>query len=208
MLRARSPAPEVSLRPTGNDRSADPAAARWAATAVDPQGCTVGLVAPGYRRLVPSLVLVCILTTGGCGAGTPPPAPPEAGYGGATTAAPPPGEDALPAPARGDTRLWIGPELAECVGVGPQKCMLVREGPEADWEYFYGGIDGFTYAEGTSYVIDVIITEVEDPPADGSSLHYRLTRLLESRPVDPSSWRRDEADRLPAPLPAPEPVEG
>lgn len=32
------------------------------------------------------------------------------------------------------------------------------------------------------YVLEVEITEVKDPPADGSSLHYRLVRTVESTP--------------------------
>lgn len=116
---------------------------------------------------MPNLLLVCVLTTGGrSGDGAPPdgsgpvaPAPPEAA----------------------DTRLWIGPELVDCTGVGPQKCMLVRHGPYGEWEYFYSGIEEFTHVEGTSYVIDVVVTEIEDPPADGSSLHYRLVEVLESQ---------------------------
>ncbi|MCE2527779.1 MAG: DUF4377 domain-containing protein [Actinomycetia bacterium] len=79
-------------------------------------------------------------------------------------------------------RLWIAPELADCVGVGPQKCMLVKESVDAEWEFFYDGIKGFTYTEGVSYILDVEIFEVTDPPADASSLEYRLVRIVESTP--------------------------
>ena len=85
-------------------------------------------------------------------------------------------------PSGRQARMWIAPELVDCVGVGPQKCMLVRESEDAEWEFFYGGIEGFTYTEGVSYVLDVEIFEVEDPPADGSSLEYRLVEIVESTP--------------------------
>ena len=73
-------------------------------------------------------------------------------------------------------RMWVGPDLVDCVGVGPQKCMLVKESEGTDWEFFYDGIEGFDHVEGVSYVLEVEITEVKDPPADASSLHYRLLR--------------------------------
>ena len=80
-------------------------------------------------------------------------------------------------------RMWVGPDLVDCVGVGPQKCLLVKESEEADWEFFYDGIEGFDHIEGVSYVLEVEITEIEDPPADASSLHHRLVRIVESTPT-------------------------
>lgn len=83
------------------------------------------------------------------------------------------------ATAEESTRLWIGPELVECEGVAPMMCMLVAESEDGEYEYFYDEIAGFDYQEGTSYVIDVEITEVEDPPADASSLQYTLVEIIE-----------------------------
>ena len=77
-------------------------------------------------------------------------------------------------------RMWIGPDVVDCVGVGPRKCLLVKESENADWEFFYDGIEGFTHIEGVSYVLDVEITEIEDPPADASSLDYRLVQVVEA----------------------------
>lgn len=79
-------------------------------------------------------------------------------------------------------RLWIGPEVVDCVGVGPRQCLLVKESEDAEWEFFYDQIEGFTYVEGASYVVEVEITQVEDPPADASSVSYRLIRVVESVP--------------------------
>ena len=81
-----------------------------------------------------------------------------------------------------EVRMWIGPDRVDCVGVGPLKCLLVKESEDTDWEFFYDGIEGFTYVEGVSYVLDVEITQVKDPPADGSSLYYRLVRVVEATP--------------------------
>ena len=77
------------------------------------------------------------------------------------------------------TRLWIGPERVECEGVAPMMCLQVAESEDGDYQLFYDTIEGFDYQEGTSYVIDVSITEVEDPPADASSLQYTLVEIVE-----------------------------
>lgn len=81
--------------------------------------------------------------------------------------------------------LYVGPTTVDCVGVGPQRCLLVREKPEEEWRYFYGGILGFTHEPGYSYVLRVERRRVANPPADGSSLEYRLRRIL-SRAAAPA----------------------
>ena len=75
--------------------------------------------------------------------------------------------------------LYVDSKLVDCVGVGPQKCMLVREDLNSDWNMFYDKIEGFDYQEGIQYKLEVMITKVENPPADGSSLKYTLSNLLE-----------------------------
>ena len=77
------------------------------------------------------------------------------------------------------TRLWIGPERVECEGMAPMTCLQVAESEDGDYQLFYDTIEAFDYQEGTSYVIDVSITEVENPPADASSLQYTLVEVVE-----------------------------
>ena len=77
------------------------------------------------------------------------------------------------------TRLWIGPERVECEGVAPMMCLQVAESEDGNYQLFYDTIEGFDNQEGTSYVIDVSITEVENPPADASSLQYTLVKIVE-----------------------------
>jgi hypothetical protein len=86
------------------------------------------------------------------------------------------------APGANVRTLYVSPETAECVGVGPQTCLLVREAPTAAWELFYDRIEGFTHVPGTAYTLEVEVTAVPDPPADASSLRYRLLRVLGARP--------------------------
>lgn len=76
------------------------------------------------------------------------------------------------------TRMWIGPELIECEGVAPMMCMQVAYSQDEPYELFYEQIKGFDFQSGTSYVIDVEITEVENPPADASSLEYTLVEVI------------------------------
>ena len=79
-------------------------------------------------------------------------------------------------------RMWIAPELAECTGVGPMECMQVAYEEGGPTELFYETIDGFTFEEGTSSVIDVRVEEVDDPPADGSSLTFTLVEVVSQTP--------------------------
>jgi heat shock protein HslJ len=75
--------------------------------------------------------------------------------------------------------LYIGDHLIDCVGVGPQKCMLVKENSDDDFTNFYGAIEGFDYEEGYNYILKVGIETIKNPPADGSSLKYSLIKILE-----------------------------
>lgn len=75
--------------------------------------------------------------------------------------------------------MWIGPELVECEGVAPMMCMQVAYAADAEYELFYDQIEGFDFQEGTSYVIDVAITNIDNPPADASSLAFTLVEVVE-----------------------------
>ncbi|HEX7242976.1 MAG TPA: DUF4377 domain-containing protein, partial [Longimicrobiaceae bacterium] len=44
--------------------------------------------------------------------------------------------------------MEVGPKLADCTGVGPRKCMMVRREGQQEWQLFYSGIEGFEYEEG------------------------------------------------------------
>lgn len=83
-----------------------------------------------------------------------------------------------PGPSEGTVRYFVGPNRVDCVGEGIQKCLLVKEEPEAEWRRFYDSIEGFEYQEGYLYEILVDATPVENPPADGSSIAYRLVRIV------------------------------
>lgn len=76
------------------------------------------------------------------------------------------------------TRYTIASETRDCVGVGPQKCLLVKKGNQSDWEFFYNDIEGFNYTEGNEYIIDVKVEKKENTPADASSLKFTLIKEI------------------------------
>ena len=90
-------------------------------------------------------------------------------------------------PAQAESKeitLYVGPELVDCVGVGPQKCMLVKTEPDGEYQYFYDQIQGFEYEEGYTYELLVEVDEVENPPADASSLSYTLMEVVDRQTAD------------------------
>lgn len=80
--------------------------------------------------------------------------------------------------------IHVGPTLVDCVGEGPQKCMLIKEKSEDEYSLFYDQIVGFDFEEGYEYRLVVKEEQVENPPAGASSLKWRLVRVDSKEPVD------------------------
>ena len=74
--------------------------------------------------------------------------------------------------------LFINNQLVDCYGVGPMKCMQVRNNETDAWSLFYQQIDGFNFEAGYNYTLRVRIDTVANPPADGSSLHFTLLDMI------------------------------
>jgi hypothetical protein len=74
--------------------------------------------------------------------------------------------------------LQIDSQYQDCVGVGPRKCLRVKENDASNWQLFYDTIEGFTYEPGYSYTIQVSRETIADPPADGSSYRYKLIQVV------------------------------
>ena len=79
--------------------------------------------------------------------------------------------------------LYVGPEQVDCVGVAPQKCLLVKENADDDYTFFYSNIVGFEWEEGFEYELLVEVSTVENPPADASSLSYELLEVVSKTAV-------------------------
>lgn len=130
------------------------------------------------RSLVQAAVIVAALTLGACGSDAIDSSTPDQNQGIVE------GESNGVDPAEAGSadllkRLWVKPDLVDCVGEMEQKCLQVAEAEDGEYTYFYDQIADFEFVEGTSYVIDVRIDEIADPPADGSSLAYTLIEVIE-----------------------------
>lgn len=76
--------------------------------------------------------------------------------------------------------VTVGPELVDCVGEGPMKCMVV------DGQLFYDQINGFDYEEGYTYTLRIVKEDKTDSsgalPAGTTSYSYTLIEEIEKEP--------------------------
>ena len=79
--------------------------------------------------------------------------------------------------------MVVAPQQADCVSVLPQRCLLVKRPAQAVWSLFYGAIEGFSYQSGRTSLLRVRLVRLPRPAADGSSLSYRLVRVLGTQMV-------------------------
>lgn len=87
-------------------------------------------------------------------------------------------ENGDPAPGT-EREVLVAHFTSECVGVGPQVCLNVREPGDSAWTLRYDPIEGFEYEPGYDYRLRILETPVSDPPADGSSLRWTLIEEIE-----------------------------
>ena len=82
-----------------------------------------------------------------------------------------------------NTRMQVAPDSVDCVGAhGPRRCLSVRElvGGDAwgSWGNFYDTIEGFSHEPGFHYDLLVGKRIIRNPPQDGSSVAFRLIRVV------------------------------
>lgn len=82
-----------------------------------------------------------------------------------------------------EKEILVAHFVSDCVGVGPQECLNVRESTETEWTLWYDGIAGFEHEAGNDYRLLIRETTVDNPPADGSSIRWTLVSILETTPV-------------------------
>ena len=106
-------------------------------------------------------------------------------------------------PAVRTVTVYVGPELVDCVGVAPQKCMQWKATPEGEYRLFYGDVQGFNYVPGYEYEIKVRVEPVANPPADAPAYSYSLVDVVSSTPAsaavsaEPSSGSKPAAKAAP-----------
>lgn len=77
--------------------------------------------------------------------------------------------------------MFITPETKDCVGVGPMKCLQVKETESAPWQNFYSKIEVFTYEPGYEYQLLVRTEKRENVPADASTIKYILVKEVSKK---------------------------
>ena len=68
-----------------------------------------------------------------------------------------------------------------------QLIYLVQENEAIDtdkWSVFYDNIEGFNYEPGYIYDLTISKEKINNPPADGSAVHYKLEQLISKKPVE------------------------
>jgi len=73
------------------------------------------------------------------------------------------------------------------IGEGLFLTLMVQEGNNIgsdNWFKFYNTIEGFDYQPGYIYDLKVVVEQVDNPPADGSSLKYTLQEIKSTQEVD------------------------
>lgn len=83
--------------------------------------------------------------------------------------------------------LQIRDHKQECSGVFVFPCLYTKIPGETNWNLFYDSIVGFEYEWGYNYEVEVAVTSIENPPADGSSVRYTLLNTVSQTPVLPGS---------------------
>lgn len=78
-------------------------------------------------------------------------------------------------------KIIIADHQVDCVSVAPQSCLLTKpaEQANADWEYRYSGIEGFDFEPNYEYTLLIKNTPISNPPADASSIHSTLIKVIE-----------------------------
>ncbi|WP_179005668.1 DUF4377 domain-containing protein [Winogradskyella forsetii] len=82
---------------------------------------------------------------------------------------------------------WVNSSKVDCdAGAGKAKCLQVTKADDyenTDWSNFHSTINGFTFEPGLLQKIEVteMKLEVENVPADASSIQYDLVKVLEKK---------------------------
>jgi heat shock protein HslJ len=81
-------------------------------------------------------------------------------------------------------KLFIGAKTVDCSGEGKNKCMMVKNSPEKNWEFFYDQIEGFKHEQGYEYQLLIEIVDVPEGLEDGSLFKYVLKRVISKTAIE------------------------
>ncbi|MBX3131988.1 MAG: DUF4377 domain-containing protein [Gemmatimonadaceae bacterium] len=85
---------------------------------------------------------------------------------------------AEPFASRDEVQFTVLEERAACFAPFPTTCYQVIWPGESESKFFSAEIEGFTFEPGVRQHIRVERRRINNPPADGSSYHYRLIRVI------------------------------
>jgi len=89
--------------------------------------------------------------------------------------------------ATGPRERTLTIEVAEnrvpCMTMFETTCLQVREHANDPWQGFSDTIEGFHYVPGFRYMLRIREREIPNPPADGSSVTWRLLAVLAKSPM-------------------------
>ena len=91
--------------------------------------------------------------------------------------------------------MLVSSRKADCVGAATAQCLQVRESADKPWTNFFSAIKGFDYQEGYFYEINVKVTKIENPPADGASLAYELAKIVKKE-KDPAYMELNSTESI------------
>lgn len=86
----------------------------------------------------------------------------------------------------GEKSIVVGPDTRTCIaGMSETQCLQIKwTKDQTEWENFFGQIEGFNFEKGYEYELVVLEEKVENPPADVSSLRYKLVKEVSKRKVE------------------------
>src|SRR5690606_10380057 len=80
--------------------------------------------------------------------------------------------------------LEVAPYKTQCFGLDiARECLFVRREGEAAFENLHEPIEDFEFRWGVAQLIDVEVTEIEDPPQDGAQFEYALADVTRETDV-------------------------
>ena len=80
-------------------------------------------------------------------------------------------------------KMFIGAELAHCVGMDHRECNLMRTSPDEKWGFLFEPIEGFEPEVGIEYELLVDKIKLDNPPMDASSIKYVLKSIVSEKSV-------------------------
>jgi heat shock protein HslJ len=90
----------------------------------------------------------------------------------------------LPSKAAVTKVIYVAPFTKDCTGIGPMKCLQIRESKDQPWKLHYSGIVGFEHVPGIEYRLRIKEDKVAKPAADQSSVVWYLDMIVEQKVVD------------------------